>query len=166
MSLYEIAVPKFSRSLKAMKQVLGKAKDHAEEKGIDPEILLNARLYPDMFPLKRQIQIATDAARRGCGKLTGVDVPEFPDSEVSFAELIDRVDAAIDFVSTLTPDQFGDAENLEIELSLSSGNITLDGTGYLMGFAMANFSFHYITAYNILRHNGVVLKKMDYLGSP
>ena len=166
MSLYEVAVPKFSRSLKAMKVVLEKGAKHAEENGIDPSVLLNGRLYPNMFPLKKQIQIAVDSARRGCGQLTGVEVPVIEDTEESFEELIARVDAGIQYVESFSAEQFEGAEKVEIELPLSTGTVKLDGTTFLTSFAMANFSFHFVTAYNILRHNGVVLGKMDYLGSP
>ncbi len=166
MNLYDIAVPKFTRSLKALRNVLIKGQQYAAENGIDEEVLINGRLYPNMFPLKRQIQIGVDSARRGCGQITGTEVPEIPDSEETFAELIGRVDTAIAYVESFTREQFEGAENSEIELSLSGGKVTLTGIDFLMSFAMANFSFHYITAYNILRHNGVVLTKMDYLGAP
>lgn len=146
--------------------VLSKAEQHASDNGIDEDVLVNARLYPNMFPLKRQIQIAVDSARRGCGQITGTDVPEIADTEETFAELIARVDAAITYVESFTREQFEGAENTEIELPLSTGSIKLTGTDFLTGFAMSNFSFHYVTAYNILRHNGVVLGKMDYLGAP
>ncbi|MFN3235587.1 MAG: DUF1993 family protein [Pseudomonadales bacterium] len=166
MNLYDIAVPKFSRSLKAMGAVLAKGEVHAEANKIDPSVLINARLYPDMFPLKKQVQIAVDSARRGCGQITGKEVPEIADTEETFAELIARVDTAIAYVEAFTPEDFNGSEDLEIELPLSTGSIKLSGTDFLMGFAMANFSFHYVTAYNILRHNGVALGKMDYLGTP
>ena len=166
MSLYPIAVPKFSRSLKALKVVLEKGAAHAEANGIDESELLEGTLHPTMFPLRRQVQIAVDSARRGCGLITETEVPDIPDSEQSFAELIHRVDVAIAYVEAFTPEQFQGAEATEIELSLSSGKVILNGTDYLMGFAMANFSFHFVTAYNILRHKGVELGKMDYLGQP
>lgn len=166
MSLYEIAVPKFTRSLKALRNVLAKGEAHCKEHNIDQGVLVNGRLYPNMFPLKKQIQIATDSARRGCGQITGKEVPVIEDTEETFAELINRVDAAITYVEGFEPGDFEGAENAEIELPLSTGTIKLSGTDFLLSFAIANFSFHYVTAYNILRHNGVVLGKMDYLGSP
>lgn len=166
MSLFDIAVPKFSRSLKAFKHILQLAEAHAKDNNIEESVLVNARLFPNMFPLKRQVQIAVDSARRGCGNLTGVDVPAIEDTEETFAELIARIDTAIAFVESFTPEQFEGAENTEIELPLSTGSIKLSGTSFLMDFALGNFSFHYTTAYNILRHNGVVLGKMDYLGAP
>ncbi|MFT5562563.1 MAG: hypothetical protein ACJAYE_002739 [Candidatus Azotimanducaceae bacterium] len=166
MSLYHIAVPTFTRTLTSLRNILTKAEAHAEAANIEPSVLVNARLAPNMFPLKRQVQIACDSARRGCGQLTGADVPAIEDTEESFAELIARIDTSLKFVSDFTEQQFEGAEEKVIELPLSTGSIKLDGTSFLMGYAMSNFSFHCITAYNILRHNGVVLGKMDYLGTP
>tara|TARA_R110002072_G_scaffold5527_10_gene35437 strand:- start:9260 stop:9760 length:501 start_codon:yes stop_codon:yes gene_type:complete len=164
MSLYPIAVPTFTRSLTSLRNILTKAAAHAEDKGIDPSVLLNGRLAPDMFPLKRQVQIASDSARRGCGQLTGKEVPVVEDTEETFAELIARVEGAIEYVSQFKEADFEGAEAKVIELPLASGPLKLDGSTFLMSFAFANFSFHLTTAYNILRHNGVALGKMDYLG--
>jgi len=166
MSLYPIAVPTFTRSLNSLRNILTKAAAHAEEQGIDPDVLVNARLAPNMFPLKRQVQIACDSARRGCGQLTGAEVPVVEDTEETFAELIARVDGSIKFVGQFKEADFEGAEAKIIELPLASGTIGLNGPTFLMSFAFANFSFHMTTAYNILRHNGVVLGKMDYLGTP
>lgn len=166
MSLYAIAVPTFTRSLTSLRSILAKAEAHAEATGIDPSVFVNGRLAPDMFPLKRQVQIAVDSARRGCGNLTGADVPVIEDTEETFAELIARVDKALHYISEFKEADFKGAEEKVIELPLSTGSIKLDGTTFLMSFAFANFSFHFTTAYNILRHNGVVLGKMDYLGAP
>jgi hypothetical protein len=166
MSLYAIAVPTFTRSLTSLRNILVKGEAHAEAKGIDPAVLVNGRLAPDMFPLKRQVQITTDSARRGCGNLTGKEVPVIEDTEETFAELIARVDAALAYIGDFTESDFAGAEEKVIELPLASGTLKLDGTTFLMSFAMANFSFHLTPAYNILRHNGVELGKMDYLGAP
>ena len=166
MSLYAIAVPTFTRSLKSLRAILEKGAAHAEANGIDPDVLVNGRLFPNMFPLKRQVQIATDSARRGCGQLTKTEVPVIEDTEETFAELIARVDKALQYVSEFKEADFAGAEDVVVELPLSTGSIKLDGTTFLMSFAMANFSFHTVTAYNILRHNGVELGKMDYLGAP
>ena len=166
MSLYHIAVPTFTRSLTSLRNILNMAEAHAEEANIEPSVLVNARLAPNMFPLKRQVQIACDSARRGCGQLTGTEVPAIEDTEETFAELIARIDTSLKFVGDFTEQQFEGAEDKVIELPLSTGTLKLDGTTFLMSFAMGNFSFHYTTAYNILRHNGVVLSKMDYLGAP
>jgi hypothetical protein len=166
MSLYEVAVPTFKRSLTSLSAILKKAEGHSEASNIDPEVLVNSRLYPDMHPLKRQIQMATDTARRGGGQLAGVEVPSLEDTEETFAELQNRITKTIEFLDTLLPEQFEGAETKTIELPVPGNTIRLDGTSFLMGFALANFSFHVVTAYNILRHNGVVIGKMDYLGTP
>lgn len=166
MSLYEIAVPTFKRSLTNLSAILKKAQKHSEANNIEPDVLINSRLYPDMFPLKRQIQIATDTARRSGGQLADVEVPSFEDTEETFEELQDRIEKTIEFLDTLVPEQFEGAETKTIELPMRDSTIKLDGVSYLMGFALANFYFHVVTAYNILRHNGVEIGKMDYLGAP
>ena len=165
MSLYHVSVPSMKRSLTALSNILKKAEAHAEANNIDPAVLINSRLYPDMYPLKRQVQIASDSARRGPGQLAGVAVPSMADTEETFAELQDRIQKTIDFLDTLNESQFEGAETKTIELPTPNGPIEMDGTSFLMGFAMANFSFHVVTAYNILRHNGVKIGKMDYLGA-
>jgi uncharacterized protein len=166
MSLYEVSVPVFTRTLKSLSAILKKAEQHAADRKIDPSVLLNARLFPDMFPLKRQVQIASDSARRGCGQLASVEVPAMADTEETFEQLQTRITRTIDFLGTLTPAQFAGAETRTIELPTPNGPMKLAATSFLTGYAMANFSFHVVTAYNILRHNGVVLGKRDYLGAP
>lgn len=166
MSLYEVSVPTFKRTLANLAAILRKAETHAGEKSVDPAVLLNARLYPDMFPLKRQVQIASDSAKRGCAQLAGVEAPVFEDSEETFAELQERITKTVAFLDSLDKQQFEGAGSRIIELPLPNGTLKLDATSFLMGFAMANFSFHVVTAYDILRHNGVPLGKMDYLGAP
>ena len=166
MSLYDVAVPTMKRTLLSLSEILKKAEAFAEEKSIDPAVLINARLAPDMFPLKRQIQIVSDAARRGAGRLAEVDVTPIEDTEESFAELQTRIATSIAFLDSLTPAQFEGAEDKTITLPVGGNELKFDGTTFLMAYAMANLSFHAVTAYNILRHNGVVLGKMDYLGKP
>lgn len=166
MSLYDVSVPAFIRTLNSLSGVLAKAEKHATDHKIDPSVLTNSRLFPDMFPLKRQIQVASDSARRGCGQLAGAEVPSMPDTEETFAELQERIKKTIDYLKTLKREQFAGAETKVIELPLPNGSLKLDGPTFLMSFAYANFSFHVVTAYNILRHNGVPLGKMDYLGAP
>lgn len=166
MSLYEVAVPTFKRTLTNLSAILKKAQKHSDTNNIGPEVLINSRLYPDMFPLKRQIQIATDTARRCGAQLAGVEGPSFEDTEETFEELQHRIEKTIEYLDTLVPEQFEGAEAKTIELPMPNGSIKLDGVSYLMGFALANFSFHVVTAYNILRHNGVEIGKMDYLGAP
>ena len=165
MSLYEIAVPTFTHTLTSLRAILKKAEDHATTHKIEPSVLVSARLFPDMLPLSNQVQIATDSARRGCARLAGIDAPVFEDTETTFAELYARIDGTLSFLATLKPEQFEGAESRDYELPVPGGKMTLNGVNLLMGYAMANFSFHVVTAYNILRHNGVVIGKYDYLGA-
>jgi hypothetical protein len=166
MSLYEVSVPTFKRTLTSLAAILRKAEAHAEANNIDPAVLVEARLYPDMFPLKRQIQIASDTAKRGSAQLAGVEAPVYEDNEETFAALQERIAKTIAFLDLLDRQGFEGAESRTIELPLPNGSLKLDGISFLMGFAMANFSFHVVTAYDILRHNGVPLGKLDYLGAP
>ena len=166
MSLYAVAVPTFKRTLTSLAAILKKAEAFAEEKKIDPSVLVNARLAPDMFKLKSQIQIASDSARRGTAQLAGIEAPVMADTEETFAELQTRISNTIAFLDSLKPAQFEGAEDKTITLPVAGTEIKFDGTTYLMSYVMANFSFHSVTVYNILRHNGVALGKMDYLGKP
>jgi len=166
MSLYAVAVPTFKRSLTSLKNILQKAEAFATEKKIEPSVLINARLAPDMFPLKRQVQIATDSARRGVGQLAGIEVPSEPDVEETFEQLYARIDRTIAYLDKVDAKKFEGADKKTIELPLPGGTMKLDGVTFLTAFSMANFSFHVVTAYNILRHNGVPIGKMDYLGRP
>ena len=133
---------------------------------IDPAVLVNARLFPDMFPSKRQVQIASDSAKRGAGTLAGVDIPRFEDNEETFKQLHARIKKTLTFLNKLKRAQFQGAEERTIEVPFGGDPIKLDGTSFLMGIALPNFSFHVVTAYNILRHNGVPIGKRDYLGTP
>jgi hypothetical protein len=166
MSLYDVAVPTMKRTLVSLSEILKKAEIFAEERGIDESVLVNARLAPDMFPLKRQIQIACDAARRGTARLAEVEVTPIDDTEETLGELLARIATSIAFLDGLTPAQFEGAEAKTITLPIGGNEVKFDGTTFMMAYAMSNFSFHAVTAYNILRHNGVVLGKMDYLGTP
>ncbi len=166
MSLYDVSVPTFKRTLTSLDAILAKAEAHAEEQGIDPQVLVNARLAPNMFPLSRQIQIASDSARRGAGLLAQVEVPSIEDTESTFGELRARIAQTIEFLDSLKKKQFKGAKKRTVELALGDTTLKLPATSFLMGFAMSNFSFHVVTAYNILRHNGVDIGKMDYLGAP
>lgn len=154
------------RSLTNLTHILEKGAAYAEAKKIDPSVLLQGRLFPDMFPLVRQVQIATDIARRGAGRLAGIEAPVMEDKETSFGELIDRINSTIAWLQTLTPEQINGKEAAEITLPLRDTTLTLRGIDFLLYFILPNFYFHVTTAYDILRHNGVELGKMDYLGKP
>ena len=164
-SIYDISVPVFVRTLSNLKAVLEKAKAHALDHKIEESALVNARLYPDMFPLSRQVQVATDMAR-GCGaRLTGVEPPSYEDKEQSFDDLIARVARTIEYLKGLDANAFADAAAREITRPVRGKPHTFKGIDYLQQFAVPNMYFHVTTAYDILRHNGVPLGKSDFIGS-
>lgn len=163
-SIHQASVPVFIQGLKGLKGVLTKAAAVVEAKGWDPDALLKARLYPDMFPLIRQAQIATDFAKGCCARLAGAEVPAWDDVETSFAELIARIDRAIAYVEGLDPAAFAGAEDRDITLTRRGETSVVKGLVYFQTQAMPNFFFHITTAYAILRHNGVEVGKRDFLG--
>ena len=164
-SMYQSSLPVFVRMLHNLAGILEKGAAYAESKEIDPAVLVNARLYPDMFPLARQVQIATDIVK-GCGaRLSGQEPPKYEDNETGFPELNERVRKTIAFLETFKPDQIDGTENKQITLNMRSGSLTFDGLDYLTGFVIPNFYFHVATTYNILRHNGVELGKADFIGN-
>ncbi|MFL6652302.1 MAG: DUF1993 family protein [Sulfurifustaceae bacterium] len=163
-SMYQASVPVFVRGLTNLAAILDKAAAHAEARKIDPSVLINARLYPDMFPLSRQVQIATDNAKGPAARLAGVEVPKYEDNEKTFPELRARVQKTIDFLKTFKPEQIDGSEERTITLPLRSNSVTFQGMQYLLAFALPQFFFHVTTAYGILRHNGIEIGKQDYLG--
>jgi len=165
-SMYQVAVPSVVRSLNNLVAILEKAAAHAEAKKIDPAVLINSRLYPDMFPLSRQIQIASDVARRGVARLAGVEAPSIEDNEVSFADLSNRLQETIAYLKTFTPDQIDGTESKSISLPIGTETMTFEGQPFLLYFVLPNVYFHVTTAYNILRHCGVEIGKRDFLGAP
>lgn len=164
LSMYQAAVPVFVRGLENLATILAKAAAHAEAKKIDPSVFINARLAPDMFALARQVQIASDAAKGSAARLAGVEVPSYPDTESTFPELQERVAKTIAFVKGFTPAQIDGSEDRKIVLKMRTDEVTFRGQDYLLKLALPNFFFHLTTAYDILRHNGVEVGKMDYLG--
>lgn len=164
LSMYDVSIPALVRGLNNLSAVLDKSDAHARAQGIDPAELVRARLRDDMYALDAQVQRASDTAK-GCGaRLAGIEVPSFVDTETTFAELRARIGKTIDFLKTIQPAQLDGSESRTIELPLRDGVMTFDGKSYLVGFALPNFYFHTTTAYDILRHKGVPLGKMDYLG--
>jgi len=163
-SMYQASVPVFIRSLKNLSAILKKGAAHAKAKKIDPEVLANSRLYPDMFSLIRQVQVASDSAKGAGARLAGIQPPRFKDEETTLSELIARVDKTIDFLRTLKAKQIDGSEAREIVLQFPNAMLRFTGQDYLLGFAMPNFYFHVTTAYDILRHNGIELGKGDFLG--
>ncbi len=164
LSMYQASVPVFLRMLANLSAVLDKAAKHAEAKKIEPSVFVTARLFPDMLPLSAQIQIASDSAKGCAARLAGVEVPSFPDTETTFPELQARIEKTVTFLKTLKPEQIDGSEERNIHLKMRTREVDFTGQVFLLHFAMPNFYFHITTAYAILRHNGVELGKMDYLG--
>lgn len=165
LSMYQASVPVFIQGLTGLGGVIDKAAAHAAERKIDPAALLQARLYPDMFPFARQVQIATDFAKGGAARLAGVEFPAYEDSETSFEELKARVDKTIAFLRTLEAAQIDGSEEREISLVRRGETSIVKGQAYLLEQAMPNFYFHITTAYAIQRHNGVEVGKRVFLGA-
>jgi hypothetical protein len=165
MSFYDATVPAFLQILGSLNGLLTKAEAHCEAKKIQPEVLLNARLYPDMLPLSKQIQLASDFAAKGCARLTHSEVPVVPDTEKTFAELMTRLAKTIDYVKAFKPAQFEGADTKEVTFPVGPNNtMTVKGQQFLNAFAFPNFYFHAATTHGILRHNGVEIGKRDFLG--
>ena len=165
MSFYDVSVPAFLQTLGGLQGILTKAEAHCEAKKIAPEVLLGARLYPDMLPLSKQIQLASDFAMKGCARLTHSDLPSTPDTEKTFDELKQRLAKAIDYVKTFKPAQFEGADVKDVSFPAGPDKtMTVKGQQFLTGFAFPNFYFHAATAHGILRHNGVEIGKRDFLG--
>src|SRR5450631_7283 len=165
MSFHEATVPAFLQILGSLSGILGKAEAHCKAKNIAPEVLLGARLYPDMLPLSKQIQMVCDFAGKTCARLSHSEVPTTPDTEKSFDELKQRLAKTIDYVKTYKPAQFEGADSGDVTFPIGPTNtMTLKGQQYLNNFAFPNFYFHAATAHGILRHNGVEIGKRDFLG--
>ncbi len=164
-SMYDACVPPGIRMMNNLAAILERTAQHAESKKIDPAIFVNARLFPDMFPLARQVQIAADSAKGGAARLAGVDAPVHEDNETTLAELIARAKKTADFLETLKPAQFEGAEDRTISWKTRSTEKSMQGKPYLVHHVLPNLYFHVTTAYDILRHNGVELGKKDYLGA-
>lgn len=164
LTMYQASAPRFAAMLKNLSAILDKAAAHAEARKIDPLVLTAARLYPDMFPLSRQVQIACDGAKGAMARLAGVEIPKHEDTEKSFEELKARIAKTVAFIESFQPAQVDGTEDRDIVLKLRGKDVSFKGMPYLLGFAYPNFYFHVTTAYAILRHNGVELGKGDFLG--
>lgn len=164
-SMYGAGIPPILQSLAAVVAVLGKGAAHAQARKIDPSVLIGSRLFPDQFALGKQIQVMSDLAKLGGAKLSGVDAPKMPDTETTFAELQARLEATAAYLRALTPAQIDGTEDKAITMKLGGTETTFTGQSFLLNFIMPNVYFHATTAYAILRHNGVVLGKRDYIGA-
>jgi hypothetical protein len=165
MSFYDAAVPAYLQILTSLSGLLTKAEAHCKAKNIQPDVLLGARLYPDMLPLSKQIQLASDFAAKGCARLTHSEVPSTPDTEKTFDELKQRLANTVAYVKTFKPAQFEGADARDVTFPAGPNNsLTLKGQQFLNAFSFPNFYFHAATAHGILRHNGVEIGKRDFLG--
>jgi uncharacterized protein len=164
--MYQASAPRFVNILKNLSAILDKAQAHAEAKKIDPTVFTSFRFYPDMLPMSRQVQIATDTAKAAMARLAGVEIPKYEDTEQTFADLKARIAKTIEFVNTFKPAQIDGTDAKEIVIKLGGNDTKLTGMQYLLGHAHPNFYFHVTTAYDILRHNGVEIGKRDYIGNP
>ncbi|KTC07577.1 hypothetical protein AO387_14745 [Pseudomonas syringae ICMP 11168] len=164
-SLYAASIPVFQQMLNALSDVLTKAEAYATEKKIQPPALLQARLYPDMLPFTRQVQIAVDFAKGASARLAGVEIPQYDDTETTFAELQTLLAKTLAFIGSITPDQVDGKEGIEIVLRPGTEKEKrLNGQAYLLSYALPQFFFHVTTAYGLLRHNGVEIGKRDFMG--
>ena len=163
-SMYQASVPPFIRALNNLAAILEKGAAHAQARNIDEAALLNSRLYIDMFPLTRQVQLATDTARSGAARLASVDFPAYEDKEATFKDLVQRVRNTVAYLETLKPAQIDGGEEKTITWQSRSSSKSMAGLPYLMSHLLPNVHFHVTTAYAILRHNGVELGKKDFLG--
>ena len=163
--MHDHILPPLKQALGALSSILDKAEAHCSANSIDPAALLQFRLFPDMLNFTKQVQLTCDFATRMPPRLCGDDLPSFPDTETTFAELKARINAAVAFLDTYAKDRFEGCESREIVLKLRAGEMKMTGQQFATRYALPQVYFHMTTAYNILRHNGVVLGKRDYMGA-
>jgi uncharacterized protein len=164
-SMYDFSIPMLTRGLTNLSAFLDKAAAHAETKKFDSIVLAQSRLFPDMHPLVRQVQIACDTAKGAAARLAGIETPKHEDTEVTFADLKARIAKTVDFLNTVTAAQLKDAESRNIEIKFPNGSWKFTGIVYLTNFVLPNFYFHESMVYALLRKNGIDVGKMDFLGA-
>jgi len=164
MSMYQNSIVQFKKMLSNTSAILKKAENHAKAEEIEPKALLEARLFPNMFNLIKQIQIATDQVRHGFGRIAGIELLNLNDSENSFSDLQNRIKQTIEYLNKIKPEQLKGTEQKEIKFSIREHNFEFKAEDYIATWIIPNFYFHIMTAYNLLRHNGVEIGKKDYLG--
>ncbi|MGA8053941.1 MAG: DUF1993 domain-containing protein [Burkholderiales bacterium] len=165
-SMYQASVPRFVNILGNLSNILDKAQAYVDAKKLDPATLTNYRLFPDMLPMKSQVQIACDTAKGAVARLAGVENPVHEDNETTLADLKTRIAKTIAFVQSVKPGQVDGTEDKEIVIKRGDKETRYKGMQFLLGQALPNFYFHVTTAYNILRHNGIEIGKRDYIGNP
>ncbi|MBE9205294.1 DUF1993 domain-containing protein [Nostoc sp. LEGE 06077] len=163
-SMYQASIPVSIHALNNLISILEKGVVYAESKKIDPSVLINSRLSPDMFPLSKQVQIACDIVNRGMARLAGLEPPQFEDNETTFLQLIERIQKTISHLNTFKPEQIDGSEERTITLQIRENTLSFQGIQFLLYFVLPNLYFHVTTAYDILRHCGVELGKKDFLG--
>ena len=165
MSFYDTAVPAYLQILNSLSGLLTKAEAHCKAKNIQPDVILGSRLFPDMLPFSKQVQLVSDFAAKGCARLTHSEIPSVPDTEKSFEELRQRLAKTVDYVKSFKPAQFEGADARDVTFPAGPDrSITMKGQQFLSSFSFPNFYFHAATAHGILRHNGVEIGKRDFLG--
>jgi uncharacterized protein len=164
LSMFDATTSPLKRTLNNLSHILNKGLLHADAKKIEHAVLLNGRLFPDMYPLIRQVQIATDMSKGAAARLAGLEVPKYEDNETSFEDLQARITKTIAFINSVTPAQLTDSAKRDITITVRNTDLHFKGDAYLLNWVMPNVYFHVTTAYNILRHNGVELGKPDFLG--
>lgn len=162
--MYEASVPVLSHFIRGLQAILRKADAHCTARKIDPNALLSARLFPDMFPLAKQVQLVSDFAKGIGARLSGASNPSYADEEKTFEDLQARLEKTLTFLGSLRKEQFADAATKTVTIKVGGNDMNFSGGEYLMGYALPNFYFHLTTAYNILRHNGLDLGKKDFMG--
>jgi hypothetical protein len=165
LTMYQASIPVLIRMLGNLSSILDKATAHAEAKKIDPAVFINARLAPDMYPLNRQIQIATDMAKGCAARLAGIEVPGYEDNESTFPDLQARIAKTVAFLQSVSVEQINSSEERTVTLKLRDKEISFLGQPYLLNFVLPNFYFHITVTYAILRHNGLEIGKTDYIGN-
>ena len=165
-SMYLASAPRFANTLKNLSAILDKAQAHYEAKKYDASTVMSYRLFPDMFPFVRQVQVACDTAKGAVARLAGVEVPKHEDTEQTIPELKARIAKTLDFVASVPAAKVDGSEAREVVMKMRGQDVKFTGTQYLFGHALPNFYFHVTTAYNILRANGVEIGKRDYIGNP
>ena len=164
--MYQASAPRFANILRNLSAIIEKAEAHCAAKKIEPTALTSYRLFPDMFPLTRQVQIACDTAKGAVARLAGVEIPKHEDTEQTLPELKARIAKTLDFVQSIPAAKIDGSEDREVVMKMRAGDVKFTGLQYLLGHAYPNFYFHVTTAYNILRANGVDIGKRDFIGTP
>ncbi len=163
LAMYDVTVPALNRAMKSLKGVLEKAEAHVTAKKLDPNAILHARLFPDMFNTIRQVQTATSMAHWGCALLAGLERPDLPAEEATFADLQARIKKTVDYIATFGPDKLNGTENKPVALKFPGRTLDFTGQAFILEFILPNLYFHTAMTYALLRHNGVEVGKADFL---